>query len=76
MVAAFKAAHHAIQHTLGADGAYGANEVTEVLSLLATHYGCESLKVVRVAFEQRTTTLLHAALAEEEIGRRSGEVRS
>lgn len=76
VVAAFNAAHHAIQHTLGADGEYGLNEVTEVLSLLATYYGCESLKVVRVGFEQGMMTILHAALAEEGIGRRSGEVRS
>lgn len=55
VVFAFKAADDAIQHSLSRTGEYGTSELTAVLSLLATHYGCSTLETVRVAFEQGMT---------------------
>lgn len=51
VVAAFKAADETIRQTLGGDGEYGTDELTEVLSLLATRYGCARLKAVQVTVE-------------------------
>ena len=57
MVAAFRAANDAIRKTLDGAGEYGMNELTEVLSLLATRYGFASFKAVPVDLEQETGTI-------------------
>ncbi len=75
VVAAFKAADYAIQHTLGGVGEYGMNELTEVLSMLAIRYGCDSLKAVRVTFKQGMLTVPNVALAVEKSALRDGEAR-
>ena len=72
VVAAFKAADDAIQDTLGRAGGYGMNELTEVLSLLATRYGCASLKAVQIAFEQGMIAIPDVAAVEERIRLRGG----
>lgn len=76
VVAAFKAADDAIQHTLGRAGEYDRGELTEVLSLLATRYGCASLRAVQVAFEQGLMAIPKMPVAEEGTALRGGAARS